>query len=266
MGLTLKRVRVVLARMTPRAIQKNQHVRRLRGRVARKLLRYRVRHGFRLVPEEAFSSTLLALVSDLSERQQRLGDYLEFGVFNGTSLACAHQVLDEVGQGHVRFFGFDSFQGMPRDAATEDGGVWMPGALWSDLDFTREFLTEHGVDWNRTVLVEGWFSDTLNDETRERLALRETSVVMIDCDLYSSALAALRFVRPLLADEAVILFDDWYSVDLSERLQGEARALAEFEGEAPEFEFTPAGSYSRTSNVVRVRRLIPRGGVPARPG
>ncbi len=131
----------------------------------------------------------------------------------------------------------------------------MPGALHSDIEFTRRFLTERGVDWERIELVEGWFSDTLTRETRDRLGLTRASIVMIDSDLYSSALAALRFSRPVLADEAFLIFDDWHSVDLRNGLDGEARALAEFAEEASEFDFGRVdGSYSEASELVRVRR------------
>ena len=73
----------------------------------------------RHIPEEAFSESLRRELLELSCRmsQDKLGDYLEFGVFNGTSLSCAHHVLNELNIDNVRSFGFDSFEGLPQEAA-----------------------------------------------------------------------------------------------------------------------------------------------------
>jgi len=55
------------------------------------------------------------------------GDYLDFDVSRGTSLACMHRVVTRLSLDNVRLFGFDSFEGMPSNAAWEDLGVWRPG-------------------------------------------------------------------------------------------------------------------------------------------
>ena len=49
----------------------------------------------------------------LSEKigPENLGDYLEFGVSHGTSLATMHTELKKMGLNNVRIFGFDSFEG-----------------------------------------------------------------------------------------------------------------------------------------------------------
>ena len=65
-----------------------------------------------------------------SEPAGALGDYLEFGVYNGSSLACAFRAFNEVGAPKVRLFGFDSFQGLPADATAE--GVWAEGEFRMD--------------------------------------------------------------------------------------------------------------------------------------
>ena len=75
----------------------------------RRLLR-RIRNRTRLVPVEPMSRTYRGALARLLERQQAdaLGDYLEFGVYDGTSLACMHRVLTEMGLDHVRLFGFEA--------------------------------------------------------------------------------------------------------------------------------------------------------------
>ncbi len=181
---------------------------------------------------------------------QGVGDYLEFGVYQGNSLIQAHRALAAEGLEHVRLFGFDSFAGLPQDAAQE--GVWSPGQYRADVDFTRQRLAEHGVDPDRTVLVPGFFADTLTEELREEHGVEQAGVIMIDCDLYSSAKEALAFCKPLIGSEAVVLFDDWHAAGEG---RGEQRALAEFLEENPELEAEPFDSYNETSQAFVLKRV-----------
>src|SRR5688572_24340770 len=96
--------------------------------------------------------------------KDQIGDYLEFGVSHGSSMSIMHRVLKDSGLSKVRLFGFDSFEGMPDISANEDNGQWKPGEFASPLEATKDFLTSKGVDWSRTFLTKGWFSDTLKPE------------------------------------------------------------------------------------------------------
>jgi hypothetical protein len=153
-----------------------------------------------------------------------LGDYLEFGVSYGTSMLCMHRVLNRLGIKKVRMIGFDSFRGLPQSAATEDLGVWKPGQFACSVQHTYEYLTKHHVDWSRTLLVRGWFENTLCQKTVKTYKLRKASVIMIDCDLYSSSRAALNFCLPMIKDYAIVFVDHWRG-DMS---VGESRAYSEF--------------------------------------
>jgi hypothetical protein len=209
-----------------------------------------------LVPERAlmtkYRQAVLALGAEGGTGQ--LGDYLEFGVYIGASLACMHRVTSELGCDHVRLFGFDSFEGLPDSASTEDEGIWEPSAFSCELETTRRFLTDRHVDWDRVFLTKGWFSETLGGATIERHSIRKASIIMIDCDLCSSALEALRFCRPLIRDEAIVFFDDWYSGGLAERSLGERRAFEQFLAEDPAFEVSDFRGYSEHSEAFRLRR------------
>ena len=106
------------------------------------------------------------------------------------------RVLKELKLNDVRIFGFDSFEGMPESAAHEDGGEWKPGQFASPIEFTKKLLTDRGVDWSRTFLIKGWFNETLTPETVTKYSIAKASVIMIDCDIYSSSKAALNFLHP----------------------------------------------------------------------
>jgi O-methyltransferase len=223
-------------------------------KIKRHDLRLRAGQPETLVPEEELKRVYrdaLLHVAEMTPREE-LGDYLEFGVYTGTSLACMHEVLSELELDHVRLFGFDSFEGLPAAAGTE--GKWPPGLYRSSYDFTRANLTEREVDWARVALIKGWFDDTLTPETRSAHNIRKASVIMVDCDLYSSATTALEFCAPLIGDRAVVLFDDWHPDSLAARNEGEKRAFDEFLARHPYFSITEMDTYRRESKVFSISR------------
>jgi len=177
------------------------------------------------------------------ETDAALGDYLEFGVFNGTSLACMHEVVRDLKAEQVRLFGFDSFEGMPLESKKEDGG-WYPGQFKSELDETRYNLTRQGIDWKKTFLTKGWFKDTLTEDFKRQHNIRKASVIMIDCDIYSAAKESLNFCKSLIVDKAIIVFDDWNSGNLADHGLGEKKAFTEFLAENPQFVAEEFGEYN----------------------
>jgi O-methyltransferase len=232
-------------------------VERERQRVRKDELDAQIRNRTRLLPELLEFRTLISRgLRDLSTRHGResLGDYLEFGVYNGTSLTCMYQELQALGLDHIRLFGFDSFQGFPPTAADEDEGRWQPGRCHSPLEFTTAVLEAEGVDLSRATLVPGWFSNTLNEVTRRTHKIAKASVIMIDCDLYSSTKEALRFCLPLIGHEALVLFDEWTISRIPDKNMGEKRAFQEFLEEHPTFSAIPYGQYAKRSQAFMVSR------------
>ena len=229
----------------------------LRGYVERERLRVRLRDRIIAVPKVAYGRVLQRGLDELIKRtgdRERLGDYLEFGVYNGTSLLTAFRQTAAMELSHMRLFGFDSFEGLPPEAADDDGGKWAPGAWSCDLPFTRAVLESEGVDWRRVTLVPGWFSQTCTAETARRHHITKASVIMIDCDIYSSAQQALRFCAPLIQDVALIMFDDWHAGQLAEKNLGEKKAFEEFLADWPCFSAERFESYGTRAETVFVTR------------
>ena len=168
----------------------------------------------------------------LATGPDEVGDYLEFGVYVGTSLLCMHRASRAVGFESLRLYGFDSFQGLPDVAATEAAGVWRPGWFRAEYSVVREHLTRNGIDWDRTTLVPGWFEETLVPGLAHQLGIKKAGIIMIDCDIYSAAVTALAFCAPLIRDRAVMFFDDWNA----DRLAGTAQQAESFFGERQAFE------------------------------
>jgi hypothetical protein len=176
------------------------------------------------------------------------GDYLEFGVSRGTSLAAMHRALADEGWSQTRLFGFDSFEGMPPDADKEG---WPPGGYASTLSATTRYLTRGGVDWKRVTLTKGWFKDTLTSQTKERLGLKKASLLMVDCDLYSASKEVLWFCEPLIKNHAVIFFDDWACKTAEKTGLGQREAFAEFLTAFPDISSEPLPNYSLPPIVTR---------------
>jgi hypothetical protein len=206
----------------------------------------------RFVPAKALTRHYRDALKLLVKRHGRdgIGDYLEFGVFNGTSLVCMFRALEALNLRHVRLFGFDSFEGLPPD---EEGHWGSGGRFKCDINTTRRILEREGVDLGRVTLVKGFYSDTLTDDLVARYQIRKASVIMVDCDLYRSASECLAFSGPLITDDSVVCFDDWYP--LSESNMGEKRAFEEFLSTRPTLRATPLASYVATARTFMVSRL-----------
>jgi hypothetical protein len=188
-----------------------------------------------LVPAGAFSETCALAIRTLKDKDHEFGDYLEFGVSRGTSMACMHAALREAALGHVRAIGFDSFEGLPQEA---QGEGWIPGSYRSTMRATLAYLRTKGVDVSKVELVRGWFKDTCTPATAQRLAIRKASLIMVDCDIYTASCEALTFCAPLIADSAVMIFDDWGWREDAGAI-GQKEAFAEFLAANPRLTATP---------------------------
>jgi O-methyltransferase len=210
-----------------------------------------------LVPEreleEQYRDVLNRLA--LAAGRDEVGDYLEFGVYVGSSLLCMHRASRGVGLESLRLYGFDSFQGFPKVAATESAGVLQPGWLRAEYSLVREHLTRNGIDWDRTTLVPGWFEETLVPGLADQLGIKKAGIIMIDCVLYSAAHTALTFCAPLIRDRAVVFVDGWYPRHGDSRWSGESRAFEELLAGNPDLraEELPL-PYNQTSKVFLLTR------------
>lgn len=158
------------------------------------------------------------------------GDYFEFGVWKGGSLIAAYHISRQFeGLSQMRFYGFDSFEGIPVLSRNKsEAEVFPPGMFQSGgVEQVRRNLNEAKVDLTRIDLIEGWYADTLNCKTREKLPIRYAAVVNIDCDVYESTIPVLDFIEPHLIDGSIVIFDDWYCFG-NRSEQGQQKALREW--------------------------------------
>lgn len=163
----------------------------------------------------------------------QVGDYYEFGLFRGYAFLSAQKSCDKLGLSETRFWGFDSFAGLPPvEGVDRAEGQFFQGQFACAQDEVVDALTRHGMDWKRAELIAGFFSDSLTPELKRRMAFRPAAVIVLDCDLYSSTKEALDWVADLLGPTTVLLFDDWLSFDEAQD-RGQPLAFTEFMQQHP---------------------------------
>lgn len=162
-----------------------------------------------------------------------LGNYYEFGVYTGTTMLTLHRALRAVSRTTrlvrpVKLYAFDSFKGLPRARSLYDQTpFWKEGQYaCSEQEFLR-IVRSHGVDLDDVVCVPGYFEDSLTPQLAESLVREKPSLITIDCDLYSSTVTVLEWLRPLLRHGTLLYFDDIWSFCGHPEF-GELRAIMEF--------------------------------------
>jgi O-methyltransferase len=108
--------------------------------------------------------------------------YLEFGVADGISL---RSIISRFTHAESRFFGFDSFEGLP------EAWVPLPTVSWKEGAFSRQGDVP-AIDDRRVEFVRGWFQNTLPPFlSTGSVGGPWPHLVHYDADLYSSTLFIL---------------------------------------------------------------------------
>jgi hypothetical protein len=164
------------------------------------------------------------------------GDYYEFGVYKGFSLWFATRIADALRNEDMRFFGFDSFDGLPEPKGVDrepdaTGNTFARGNFCAGLELVRGFLARHGADMSRIILIPGFFEDVLAASLVSQHRMRPASVILIDCDMYESTSTVLGFLPQILQPGTAVLFDDWM---LTDENKGQQLAFRQWQETHPE--------------------------------
>ena len=218
----MKRLRLLIVKLLQRA-----RLNKLAHRIY-----YGYVHGF----DTANRAVLPALERALARVAEdgTAGDYCEFGIFKGYAFWHAQRAAVGLGLSQLRFFGFDSFAGLPTIEQIDrtDLDVFYRGQYSCSREQVTANLDSKGVDWSRTELIEGYFETSLTPEVKSEHGLDTVAVALIDCDLYSSTVEVLDFLDGILVDGCVLMFDDWNCFDRDDD-RGQRRAFREFLGAHP---------------------------------
>lgn len=172
----------------------------------------------------------LKKVHYLSAIEDVKGDYLEFGVFTGSSfchsLRCCRKTAGlNPDVANTRFFGFDSFQGFGELKDQDKHPFYTDENFETSLPrVSKRARKAAGKLAHR--LVPGFFSDSLKDGPAA-YDITRARIVFIDSDTYSSSQEALTFCLPIVQEGTFVILDDFYSYKGSLE-KGVAKAFAEF--------------------------------------
>jgi len=182
-------------------------------------------------------------MADLAVRFAKMnhvdGSYLEFGVFRGSTFSYFYHLFKRYNM-EVSMYAFDSFRGLPQpegiDAKAGHKQFSAGEFSCSEQDFIDR-LSANGVPRSAYTIIPGYFEESLTPELYSRIDLTRAAILWIDCDLYESTKPVLRFIRPILRDGTLLIFDDYYCFK-GNRKFGERRAFEEFAATSPHLGFT----------------------------
>jgi len=152
----------------------------------------------------------------------------------------------------MKFYGFDSFEGLPEITANEDKeSKFTKGSYAVPYDTVCEFIKKHDGDLDNIQFFKGFYSEDQFKEILSENSFPKASVVLVDCDLYASTIPVLEFIKPLLQDGSIILFDDYNCFNASDD-RGERKAYREFLEKHPEIKsqkFDEFGWHGRSFRI-----------------
>jgi len=166
----------------------------------------------------------------LSENEIR-GDYHEYGCHRCRTFRMALTEARRHNLDQMKFWAFDSFEGLPTLTTETSVSRWTQGALsTSESDFLT-IVRDHGIYVENVRTTKGFYSDSLTPKLQKQMLASEAKIalVTVDCDLYESAVPVFNFIEPLLQDGSVIYMDDLFVGNKGNPNRGVARAFLEFQ-------------------------------------
>jgi hypothetical protein len=177
--------------------------------------------------------------------------YYEFGLFRGASLWFAEQISREVTGKSFRFYGFDSFAGLPEPKLEREAQVYRKGDFGCSLGQVTANLKKYRADLGRIRLYPGFFNQAHFARLSREEEFLPISICLIDVDLYESCVPVLDFIAPYLVSGSLLIFDDFNQFGPDPH-SGERRALMEFSTRNPTLAFEHLFDYGREGVVFRV--------------
>ena len=119
-------------------------------------------------------------------------DFIEFGVSAGHSIKWWSSHIENQ---KSRFFGFDTFEGLP-----EKWGTYHKGEMKSQIP---------QIDDERVIFVKGLFQETLPGFLKNYCDGQYRKIIHLDADLFSSTLFVLTSIAPFLKTGDILFFDEF---------------------------------------------------------
>lgn len=124
--------------------------------------------------------------------------YLEFGVYNSESMRKWIALSKD---DRSRFYGFDSFEGLPEAWNAEKGkGYFDAGGKAPEIGD------------NRVTFIKGWFEKTVPNFVMD-FSPQHRLIIHLDADLYASTIIPLVYLDRFITAGTVLIFDEFYDRD-----------------------------------------------------
>ncbi len=143
------------------------------------------------------------------------GDYIEFGVFTGSSMSCALRSARTSRLGKIsqtrRFFGFDSFEGFGKISEEHDHLFFNDENFSVNIVDVQKRLNRIKKPNQELKLIKGFYSDTLDTKNPSNYKIEKSSVILIDCDFFQASVSCFKFISSIIQEGTIIIIDDFYS-------------------------------------------------------
>jgi len=163
-----------------------------------------------------------------------VGDYYEFGCHRCRTFRMALSEARLHNLTNMRFYAFDSFQGLPSAEKSNAMEIWQQGALNTSEKEFMKMLNDHGLYLDKIETIKGFYQESLTDSLQQELLKKSSKIalVTIDCDLYESAVPVFTFIENILQEGAVVYIDDFFAGYKGSPLKGVSQAFFEFESKS----------------------------------
>jgi hypothetical protein len=122
------------------------------------------------------------------------GLWLEFGVATG---GTTRKYVSYMPEDQKPLYGFDWFNGLPENWASHSAGAFSVGGVVPAIE--------------GAVMIDGLFSETLPGFISKQK--KDISVLVVDCDLYSSTKTIFDNCKNNIVEGTVIIFDELHNGD-----------------------------------------------------
>ena len=143
------------------------------------------------------------------------GDYLEFGVFTGSSFCHSmrcYQALSYINpsMSKIHFYGFDSFSGFGKLDESDIHPFFQNENFSTSFNTVKKRISKTSNDRFEFTLIRGFFEESLK-EIPSTIGITKSRVIFIDSDTYSSANAALKFCSSTIQEGTFFILDDFFA-------------------------------------------------------
>ncbi|MEM7381382.1 MAG: TylF/MycF/NovP-related O-methyltransferase [Bacteroidota bacterium] len=168
----------------------------------------------------------------LNSLEHQKGDYLEFGVYTGSSFCHTIKCFKKTEkfnpyQKETRFIGFDSFEGFGELDEDDKHPFYVDQNFTTSYTKVKKRAEKTIKGWGAGCqMVQGYFEDSLK-EGPAKYGIENIRIAFIDSDTYSSSKCAFQFIKNNVKSGSHIILDDFYSYN-GDPKKGVSLAFNEF--------------------------------------